>query len=95
MRRIQDRIVDLQHDGFAIEAILVIEDFSDQVDLFPMLDLVHQPTLARISGIDRRIHHASVRPDLDDLPVLEPQDKQIVVRSGLRRSLVVAFDHGA
>ena len=46
VRRVQDRVIDLQYDGLAVETVLVIEDFPDQVDLFPMLDLVHEPTLA-------------------------------------------------
>ena len=41
MGGVQDRVVDLQHDGLAVEAALVIEDFPDQVNLFPVLDLVH------------------------------------------------------
>ena len=53
MGSVQDRVIDLQYDGFAVEPVLVIEDFPDQVDLFPVLDLVHRPTLA---GIRRHVH---------------------------------------
>ena len=46
VRRVEDWIVDLQDDGLTVEPILVIKDFPDQVDLFPVLDLVHAHTLA-------------------------------------------------
>src|SRR5262249_60427164 len=53
MWSVQYRVIDLQHDGLAVEPILVIKDFADQVDLLPVLDLVHALTLA---GIRRRVY---------------------------------------
>ena len=39
MRRVQDRVVNLQNNRFTGESVLVIKDFPDQIDLFPMLGI--------------------------------------------------------
>ena len=52
---VQDRIIDLQYDRFTGKPVLVIKHLADQVDLFPVLDLIHVHTLAGIRKIAKKV----------------------------------------
>ena len=54
---VQDRIIDLQYDGFTGKPVLVIKHLPDQVDLLPVLDLIHVHTLAEFEKSPRRCEH--------------------------------------
>ena len=50
MGSVEYRVIDLQDDGLTVETVLVIEDLPYEIDLFSVLDLVHEPIYDRAEG---------------------------------------------